>query len=407
VLQAPFTRIRLSEVEYRARNTNTNSISSCDTSNTLAARETIPDVVERALREQADAEIHRTLFASMMELIEHFIASDCYTPWGGHPTPESTLDPGYSPSDMFSSVHLSVYVDQNNLEHPSIKPWSPASSTDLSDENPYTEIVGTSSQVLERIRPIESDSFGSAEEMFKVRDEQTSVREYSLRQTYSFLNEISSSGIQDSRPTCAFPGKQKSLSKPSRKTSVPSDDTWSLTTPEADAKYISSFPQTQLSGDARKTLLNKNKLAAAKCRVNKNIQTNKLRESVHTVVAANNRLRQEVMDKMEEIQALHTEVLCHAVNNRCRDPHELRRFLCSDEGRHAVPGNPARSEEPHAPTTERSTAPDIPIHDPTEGRTNRRRSDAPSPSCVVNRFKHESSAHQRAGTMLSTRHLEP
>ena len=333
--------------------------------------------------------------------------SDSYAPCGGHPTPESPLDLEYSPSNVFSSVHLSVYVDQNNLHHPSIKPWSPASSTDLSDEDPYTEIVGTSSQVLERIRPIESDSFGSAEEMFRVRDEQTLVREYSLRQTYSFLNEISSSGVQDSRPTWAFSGEQKHLTKPPRKISLPSDDTWSPPTTEADAKYIRSFSQNQLSGDARQALLNKNKLAAAKCRVNKNIQTDKLRESAHTVVAANNRLRQEVMDKMEEIQALHTEVLCHAVNNRCRDPHELRRFLCSDEGRHAVRGDPALSEEPHTPTTERPTTLDARIHHSPQGRTNRRRSDAPSPSCGINRFKHGSLAHQRAETRLRTQLSEP
>ena len=69
--------------------------------------------------------------------------------------------------------------------------------------------------------------------------------------------------------------------------------------------------------------LNKNKLAAAKCRVNKNIQNNKVRESAHAIVAVNTSLKQEVLDKMEEIQALHTEILCHIVEVGCRDPQEL------------------------------------------------------------------------------------
>lgn len=375
-------------------------------SNTLAAREMIPDFAERALREQADAEIHRTPFASTMEPIEPSIVSDYYTIWGGHPTPESPLDLEYSPSNVFSSKRLSVCVNQNNLHHPLIKPWSPASSTDLSDENPDTEMVGISSQVLERIRP-ESDSFGSAEEMFRIRDEQTSVREYSLRQTYSYLNEISSSGAQDSRPNLKFPSEQRPLTKPPRKISPSSDDTWSPPTTEADAKYVMSFSQNQLGEGARQALLSKNKLAAAKCRVKKNIQADKLRESAHTVVAANNRLRQEVMNKMEEIQALHTEVLCHAVNNRCRDPHELRRFLCSDEGRHAVRGDPALSEEPCAPTTERPTTLDARLDHSPQGMTNRRRSDTPSPSCGINRFNHGSLTHQRAERKLRTELLEP
>lgn len=80
----------------------------------------------------------------------------------------------------------------------------------------------------------------------------------------------------------------------------------------------------QPTSNARQVSLNKNKLAAAKCKVNKNIQNNKVRESAHAIVAVNTSLKQEVLDKMEEIQALPTEILCHVVEDSCRDPQELR-----------------------------------------------------------------------------------
>lgn len=338
-----------------------------------------------------------------MDTIEPNISSNsCYS-WGGHPTPESPVGLEYLPSKVISSAHLNVYVDQNKLHHPSLKSWTPASPTDLSDENPYTDMMSTSSQVLDRIKPVESESFGSAEEMCKVRDEQTSAREYSLRQTYSFLNEISSSVIQDSPPKWASPRRVHCSAKPARKISPPFDDTWSPPPVETTADLTKSSSRNALNGDARQASLNKNKLAAAKCRVNKNLQTDKLRESAHTVVTANNRLRQEVMDKMEEIQALHTEVLCHAVDHGCRDPHELRKFLCNDEGRDTLHrDDPAlSSEEPHAHTGEDSTT------TRKDKRTTRRRSDTPSRSCVVNHFKHGSPAHHRAERKLRTQLSEP
>lgn len=339
------------------------------------------------------------------------MSSDSYPPWERHPTPRSPFDLEYSPSIILSSEHLSVYVDENNLHHPSMKVWTPASSTDLNDTNLYTGMVGTSSQVLERIRPIESGSFGSAEEMFKMRDEQASTREYSLRQTYSFLNEMSSSAAQNFPLAWTLPGKERVRAKPSRKITPPLDDTWSPPTKETGATYTKySRSMRPPTDDARQASLNKNKLAAAKCRVNKNIQTDKLRESAHTAVATNNRLWQEVMDKMEEIQALHTEVLCHAVDSGCRDPHELREFLCSDEGQDTVRGGPATSEEPHACNTfntETCATLDAQHHHSPGTKLSRRRSDAPSPTCGINRFKHGSMAHQRTERNLHTRFSEP
>lgn len=336
-----------------------------------------------------------------MEIIEPSILLGSYIPWTGHPTPESPGDLGYSPSDVLASVHLNVYVDHNKLHHPSMKSLTPASPTDLSEDKPYMDMMSASVQVLERIRPVESDSFGSAEEMRKIRDEQTSAREYSLRQTYSFLNEISSSGNSDTSPNWSYPRKEKYVTKPTRKISPPTDDAWSIPSTGIATTYARSPIRNAPSGDARQTSLNKNKLAAAKCRINKNIQTDKLRESAHTVVAANNRLRQEVMDKMEEIQALHTEVLCHAVDHGCRDPHQLRQFLCSEEGRDTVDRNdPARAEDPQSPTTTIPTTLDSRNRQQAAGRTTRRRSDTPSPSCGINRFKHGSLAHQRAERRL-------
>jgi hypothetical protein len=342
-----------------------------------------------------------------MEVIEPGISTNSYDPWRGHPTPESPVGLGYSPSNVLSGGQLNVYVDHNKLHHPSMKSWTPASSTDLSEDNPCIDMMSTSVQVLERIKPVESDSFGSAEEMWKIRDEQTSAREYSLRQTYSFLNEISSLGVQDTSPNWSYRRKDNYVVKAARKIFPPTHDTWNLPSAEATTTYETSPIRNAPTRDARQTSLNKNKLAAAKCRINKNIQTDKLRESAHTVIAANNRLRQEVMDKMEEIQALHTEVLCHAVDRGCHDPHELRQFLCSDGGRDTVRSDPALAEEPHSPTTMIPTTLNARNRQQAKGRTSRRRSDAPSPSCGINRFKHGSLAHHRAERKLRTQLSEP
>ena len=333
-------------------------------------------------------------FSNTMELVERSIMSDCYPQWGGHPTPQSPVELVYSPSNVVSSEHLSIYVDQNKLHHPSLKIWTPASSN-LSDEELYSGMNGTSSHVLERIQPIESDPFGSAEEMFKMREEQTLTREYSMRQTYSFLIEMSSSGTRDVPLTWVSPGKEKPRAKPSRKITPPSDDTWSPPAKETTATSNKHSSGKVRSEDARQASLNKNKVAAAKCRVNKTIQTDKLRESAHTVLAANTRLRQEVMDKMEEIQALHTEVLCHVVDNGCRDPHELRHFLCSYEGKDMVRDDPAVPEQPHTSTPESMATTHGHNHQSSEARLNRTLSEVPAPSKGIKPIKQGSKAKQR------------
>ena len=331
-----------------------------------------------------------------MELIEPGIMSDSCHQWGGHPTPQSPVELVYSPSNVVSSEHLSIYVDQNKLHHPSLKIWTPASSN-LSDEDLYSGMNRTSSHVLERIQPVEPDPFGSAEEMFKMREEQTLTREYSLRQTYSFLNEMSSSGIQELPLTWVSPGKEKFRAKPSRKITPPSDDTWSPPAKEISAASNKHFSGRVKSEDARQASLNKNKLAAAKCRVNKTIQTDKLRESAHSVLAANTRLRQEVMDKMEEIQALHTEVLCHVVDNGCRDPHELRHFLCSYEGtdQDVVRDDPAIPEQPHASTPESIATAHGHNHQSSAVRLNTTISEVQLPSKGIKPIKQGSKAKQR------------
>lgn len=90
----------------------------------------------------------------------------------------------------------------------------------------YTNMVEPSSQVLDRIRPIESESFGSAGEMFKIRDKQSSTREYTLRQTYSFLEEMSSSETPIIPLTLTSPPIDMTHAKPLRKTTA-RNDTWS------------------------------------------------------------------------------------------------------------------------------------------------------------------------------------
>lgn len=139
-------------------------------------------------------------------------------------------------------------------------------------------------------------------------------------------------------------------------------------------------------------------------------QTDKLRESAHIIITANNRLRQEVMDKMVEIQALHTKVLCHAVDTGCRDPQELRKFLCSNEGHNAIRSESGTQDEAHVyHAIKPETTPTFESQDQQspEASLTRRGSDAPSPTCGINCFKHGNMAHQRAERKLRTQLSEP
>ena len=102
---------------------------------------------------------------------------------------------------------------------------------------------------------------------------------------------------------------------------------------------------------------------------------------------------------MEEIQLLHTQVLCHVVDSGCRAPHELRALLCVNEGRESLQDESMFLAELEVePKAMENLGLDCEEPSPpTAGATlSRRRSDAPSPVYGMERFVHGSRTYQHA-----------
>lgn len=79
--------------------------------------------------------------------------------------------------------------------------------------------------------------------------------------------------------------------------------------------------------DKRKASLEKNRVAAAKCRVNKKEKTEQLQRDSHTKAQANNQLRTLVETMEAERSTLAAYLAAHANCTDCRDPHHLKEAL--------------------------------------------------------------------------------
>lgn len=200
---------------------------------------------------------------------------------------------------------------------------------------------------LDVIRSIETDSFGSAEEMSKVRHDQKSS-EYSRRQTNSFLEEISLSKSVLSRTPLTPPPDDctRKRMKTSKKDLPAKGESLSSPCTSKSRRSTNHSRNARIETNDRRRMLPENTVSpATNGRVSRIIDTDKLCERAHTAVAKNTDLKQEVVDIREEIQSLHTKVLCHVVDSGCRDPRQLRTFLGANGGREKLLGSPRSSEE--------------------------------------------------------------
>lgn len=77
----------------------------------------------------------------------------------------------------------------------------------------------------------------------------------------------------------------------------------------------------------RKASLEKNRVAAAKCRVNKKEKTEQLQRDSHDKAVHNAYLKGEVMRMREEVQQLNAVLLAHADCEGCRSPEEIQKHL--------------------------------------------------------------------------------
>lgn len=69
--------------------------------------------------------------------------------------------------------------------------------------------------------------------------------------------------------------------------------------------------------------LEKNRLAAAKCRVNKKERTDQLQRDSHDKAVENSFLKQTILQMKEEVQQLQTILISHSSSDRCKDPESI------------------------------------------------------------------------------------
>ena len=86
-------------------------------------------------------------------------------------------------------------------------------------------------------------------------------------------------------------------------------------------------PQDTPEDDKRKASLEKNRVAAAKCRINKKEKTEQLQRDSHNKAKANAELRGLLQTMDSELQTLTGYLAAHASCPDCRDPEQLRHAL--------------------------------------------------------------------------------
>ena len=79
--------------------------------------------------------------------------------------------------------------------------------------------------------------------------------------------------------------------------------------------------------DKRKMSLEKNRVAAAKCRVNKKEKTEQMQQDSHEKAVQNAFLKETIMRMKEEIQHMNTLLLAHSNCEGCSRPEEVHKHL--------------------------------------------------------------------------------
>lgn len=88
-----------------------------------------------------------------------------------------------------------------------------------------------------------------------------------------------------------------------------------------------STQEDTLEEQKRKQSLEKNRLAAAKCRINKKEKTEQLQRDSHDKAVQNAYLKDQVMRMKDEIQQMNAILLAHANCDGCKSPEELQAHL--------------------------------------------------------------------------------
>jgi hypothetical protein len=96
---------------------------------------------------------------------------------------------------------------------------------------------------------------------------------------------------------------------------------------QPEARTSKRKPLPVLPDSKRKLSLEKNRLAAARCRVNKKQRTDHLQESWRELICKNGLLRTTVSDMIEDIRLLQSCLVHHSTTGGCEMPAEIDRTL--------------------------------------------------------------------------------
>ena len=90
---------------------------------------------------------------------------------------------------------------------------------------------------------------------------------------------------------------------------------------------VASTQGDSLEEQKRKQSLEKNRLAAAKCRINKKEKTEQLQRDSHEKAVQNAYLKDQVLRMKDEIQQMNAILLAHANCDGCKSPEEIQAHL--------------------------------------------------------------------------------
>lgn len=222
----------------------------------------------------------------------------------------SKIDQTYSPPEAADSHQYGNWPDFGQEKDDSNYPIKPESLSNSSQ--PSYELDRTISQNLPnastaiarfgQVTPPRSNSTSSSLADNKLAENVTSKAAAPERRK---RNSKASTRDSDSATTSTSSGRRR---KSSRRMSSPA-----AVNAEED--------------DKRKQSLEKNRLAAAKCRVNKKEKTEQLQRDSHDKAVHNAFLKDQIMRMKQEIQQMNAILLSHANCEGCKSPAEIQKHL--------------------------------------------------------------------------------
>jgi hypothetical protein len=130
-------------------------------------------------------------------------------------------------------------------------------------------------------------------------------------------------------PKSTAPERNRRRAKPQTKDSETSVSTTSSGRKRKSTRKATASVEQHSGPDdtKRKASLEKNRLAAAKCRINKKEKTEQLQRDSHDKAVHNAFLKDQVMQIKEEIQQINAMLLTHANCKGCKNPDEIQKHL--------------------------------------------------------------------------------